>query len=611
MPSSFFINNGLTIFSFIYLILILIMFFLKNNTKNIKRKIYFIILVFILVTICLYFAMLSIAKFNLSIATNIGRALAFILFIWIFLIILYLSIAFNSEEENKVYFEKKRITILVILSLYVVITGIFCITGSFDVIVFNSKNLYYFTGSLSYLYKYFSLTVLFVNIFQILRFRKKMEIKNIIFFLVSLALCLIPLAISFVFKEPINDIIYIQIVFAMFLFLSVEDQDKLLLEEYNESSRKVKELNNLKREFIDNISYQLKSLMNTIIGHSDSILKDNNITSSKITNDFSFITKSSYELFELINAIVDISKVEDDNDEIESGNYKLDTIIFDINSKASIKLKNKDITFTINVNENCPNELYGDYLKLNKIINNIISNAIKYTIQGEINFDIKYFIEKEDCNFIFTIKHPGHEMSVDEFNKSFDDLVKEASENKNAIDSNSLNIIVAKKLIEKFGGTIEFINKIGMGTQYIIKIKQKINGEETIGNIKEKIINRYTVINTKHDYTGKKALIINDTNSTNVVLEKLLNEYNISVDKKSKLVKNVLNNDYDVIFIKNSLLDDYFKSNDYETNKNVPVISLFSRNNSNKKNNKCYSNLNCPINNDKLKILINKLFSDK
>ena len=110
-------------------------------------------------------------------------------------------------------------------------------------------------------------------------------------------------------------------------------------------------------------------------------------------------------------------------------------------------------------------------------------------------------IDSINSEFTFWIKNSGHTMTVDNFNKSINDIVKLSNENDYQIDSNSINVIVAKNLIDKIGASIEFINEAGKGTQYIIKLKQKVNSEERLGNIREKI---QTIHNSNYQIKKKQ-----------------------------------------------------------------------------------------------------------
>ena len=142
------------------------------------------------------------------------------------------------------------------------------------------------------------------------------------------------------------------------------------------------------------------------------------------------------------------------------------------NYKKNINKEN--IVFTINANSNCPNDLFGDPYKISKILNVVLSNAIKNTEYGEISLNVSSsVVDAENHEFTFHIKNTGHAMKIENFERNFDELMRLNSKENNDIDADTLKIIAAKGLLNILGGKIDFINQTGQGTQYIIKINQK------------------------------------------------------------------------------------------------------------------------------------------
>ena len=206
-------------------------------------------------------------------------------------------------------------------------------------------------------------------------------------------------------------------------------------------------------------------------------------------------------------------------------------------------------------------------------------------------------------------------MSVENFNKSLNDIVKLSNENNYQIDSNSLNIIIAKNLIDKMGGTIEFINETGKGTQYIVKFKQKINGEEILGNIREKI---QTIHNNNYkikNLLGKRVLIIDDKNISMVILERLLVQYNVMIDKclnPKDSVDLIVNNNYDIVFLEHSMNDmsgeEVINRLNATGNKIPFIVGIISDDSSLSNDNDYNALLKNPIEFKDLNMIINSVF---
>ena len=172
-------------------------------------------------------------------------------------------------------------------------------------------------------------------------------------------------------------------------------------------------------------------------------------------------------------------------------------------------------------------------------------------------------------------------MKVEDFNRDFENLIKLKYDEKKNIDAEILKMIIAKALIELMNGTIEFINEENKGTQYIIKIKQKITSENVLGNIKEKIQLDNSIRTQIIDLTNKNALIIDDKKINLMLLKTLLNKNNINIEtieKNNELNENIIDKKYDLIFV--NYESETINSNDIinklkiSKSKDAPIVSL-------------------------------------
>ena len=188
------------------------------------------------------------------------------------------------------------------------------------------------------------------------------------------------------------------------------------------------------------------------------------------------------------------------------------------------------------------------------------------------------------------------------------------NDNKAQISADVLNLIVAKGLLELIGGSVEFINEAGKGTQYVIKLKQKLYGQNRLGNIREKIQTKHSLTHNVHSLVGKKVLIIDESKVNIVVLERLLNQYNISIDTSlnpREGIDLVGNNNYDFIIVNHNMEDmsgeDVVKKLNSTGNRVPVIIGLITKANEIKD---IYDYmLNCPIEFRELNKIINNIFN--
>ena len=607
---------GIGIVSLVYVCLVSVMFFMKGRIKRISSKFFSAFLILTIFTILVYVISGIISLNNYELAQIFGRFTVFIFTSWEIMLIVYLFIVFKNEKFNKEFFKIHKKKFLIYSIIIIIVNLVLSFVLPFEYKSFESKTSYGMSGVLTIYYNVLGVLAYCVCSYLLIKNGNNVDkLTKILFFL-----CILFLFGSYIFEffinESLNKIPFIISSIIMFLYLSLESQDALLLDEYNESVIAEGEISQLKSDFIMNMSHQLRSPMNSILGFTDSLLLSDNISINNLKEDTESIKISSRKLLELINSIIDLSKLENNNEIISSNNYKLENIVYDISSNMNAQILKENLNFSINANEDCFNDLIGDDKIISKIIKILLKNAIDHTEYGEVSLNISSVkIDSLNAEFTYLIKNSGHTMSVENFNKSLNDIVKLSNENNYQIDSNSLNIIIAKNLIDKMGGTIEFINETGKGTQYIVKFKQKINGEEILGNIREKI---QTIHNNNYkikNLLGKRVLIIDDKNISMVILERLLVQYNVMIDKclnPKDSVDLIVNNNYDIVFLEHSMNDmsgeEVINRLNATGNKIPFIVGIISDDSSLSNDNDYNALLKNPIEFKDLNMIINSVF---
>lgn len=616
MGDDLLIVSGIGIVSFVYVCVVSIMFFLKKSSRRISSKIFSYFLVLSVIFILLYIVLGIVSFYNIEFSQIFGRFVVFMFTLWETMLISYLFFTFRGEKGNQEFLAKSKKNYILFASAVTLINLILSFVLPFEYKPLESRNSYGFSGILTIYYNALGVLAYCVCLYLIVKNRKRVDKLTKILFLVCIIFLVLSYVFEFVMNESLNKIPFIITTIVMFLYLSMESQDALLLDEYNESVKTESEVSQLKSDFIMNMSYELRSPMNAILGFTDSLLLKDTISVDDLKEDTESIIMSSKKLLELINSIIDLSKIDSNNDVINMRDYKLENIIYDISSNINAYVTKDNLLFNINADENCLNNLYGDDHNIAKILNIIIKNAVDHTNYGEVSLNISCVkADSNNAEFTFLVKNSGHTMSIENFNKSFNDIVKLSNDSNYKIDSNTINLLVAKNLIDKIGASIEFINETGKGTQYIIKIKQKVNDENVIGNIREKI---QTIHNSSYqvlDYTGKKVLIVDDKNISMVVLQRLLKGYNVTIDtclNPKDSIDLIINNNYDLVFIENSMDDmsgeDVINRVNATGNKLPFVVGIVNDRTSLNKDNEYSDILNNPIEFKKLNRIVNSAF---
>ena len=592
-------TNAMTIVSFLYLILVFIFYNLKGKNEKVTSKIFVSVIYFTFILCILFSVWVFLAVTDNNLKFLIGRITTFGFMLWDIILLFYITFLPKDNEKNIEFFKKNKVKVIV----GGIVVFVLCLTLSFildiDIYQTDIRKTFHMGGTLSIAEQCIRNFVVIYAFIIIIKNGKKIESITKVLFGVLMGICVIQVIQVLFGPFKLNDDILINVMTIFFMYLSVESQDKLLLAEYNESVKKSREFNELKSNFMKNISHQIRTPMSIIVGMSEHIIIDNDITEEEVRENTLYVKNASDSLLNLINSIFDLSRIESNKDIINIDNYCLDSVIFDISSNINSKLK-ENLVFTINADEICPNDLVGDGHKLCKILNIFLMNAINHTEYGEVSLNVSCTqIDSLNYELTFLIKNSGHSMSNEMFNTSFEDIV----EMKN-IDHNTINLVVAKSLLDMIGGSIEFINETGKGTQYIIKLKQKLSSQNKLGNIKEKIQTNYDLSHRIVNLLGKKVLIVDDDKTNIELLSKYLSQYNLIIDSTFEIsdCNNLIkNNNYDIVFI-NAKFDGIDLSN-----KDIKVIGLVDKINDGKSNN-YYDKLNTPFEFRDVNKIINNIY---
>ncbi|MCL2284483.1 MAG: response regulator [Fibromonadales bacterium] len=278
-----------------------------------------------------------------------------------------------------------------------------------------------------------------------------------------------------------------------------------------------------KSDFLMKTSNEIRFPLNAIMGFNDLILDKKHLDEDVFENA-SKIRDSSAALLGIINDILDFSKIESGNLEIVPVKYELTNLINGVISSNIINMESKPIKFNLEIDPDLPGNLFGDEFRLKQIFNNILSNAFKNTKNGNIKWDINFERDGGDLWLISKIQDSGVGIKKEDLKNLFSD---------------SMGLVITKKIINMMGGTIDVESEYGKGSLFTIKIKQQIQSETTID---KKIIDDFKNFDTlasKDERNAKPVynqmpyatvLLVDDMAWNLEVAQGLMRRYGMKID---------------------------------------------------------------------------------
>ena len=301
-----------------------------------------------------------------------------------------------------------------------------------------------------------------------------------------------------------------------------------------------KKANESKTEFLATVSHQIRTPMTAIMGLSEDILTEN--LDKSVKEDITDIHNASENILNIIDGLLDIEKVESGKITVDKHEYNIDKIIKDVYTMAEHAIQNKDIRIKLKVNKNIPSCLLGDSGKINQILTNLMSNAIKFTDQGSIIIGVDCERANSKAKLTIYIQDSGIGMTSDEIDR----VIKNKEPNK--------GLTITSKLVKALKGQMDIYSKEGIGTRITVTLTQDIVSDQPIGNINDDTKLSDELVK----FEGKKVLLVDDDKISLKVTIKFLSKYGIitkSVMSGKEALKEIKKDTYDLILLDQKMPD--------------------------------------------------------
>lgn len=516
-------SSSFIICSMFYSALLLIVFYSKRRLNTLENKVYskLIMINFISLILEFFCYLITLNQEEFPILTSIiNKTYLVFLLTWLTLFAYYTFLVSFKKRINLRFNNKE---------LYKKIRGIFTkiyLIAAFALLVLP---LYYNNADLNSVYSYgpgsllctimSSICILASLLFMLIGHKNIQRNK---FIPLIGYIIMFPIVIYIQYKHP--ELLLttpVETFITFLLYFTIENPDLKIIDELSDAKQRAEEANRAKTKFLYEISHEIRTPLTTIIGFTDS-LSDRKLD-KEAKNDLANISSSVTNLLQVVNGILDISKLDSKKINIVKKRYDLSAMLEElVDFSKEVMAKNK-VELRTCFDTTLPEALYGDYVILRQILLNLLANSIERTKIGYIEFNVTSVNKNNICRLIISLEDTGGTIKKEKLEKIFIDKENSNIE-EDLLEGVTSSLVTTKKLVDLMDGTIVAQNVYGRGCKYTVSIDQEI-----VYMTKNTILENKETEEIK-DIGDKRILIVDDNKLNIKVAERLLKSYNVEVE---------------------------------------------------------------------------------
>jgi|GEM_PF-404311 len=366
------------------------------------------------------------------------------------------------------------------------------------------------------------------------------------------------------------DVVFVRIQHEYSNIVVLYSQDLRPIKDAMEREREAAEESQAKTQFLARMSHEIRTPMNSVMGIAEIELQKS-IHSISTVDAFQRIYNSSKLLLSIINDILDLSKVEAGKMEIIPAMYETASLIADIVQLNIMYIGSKKIEFELEVDERLPIFLVGDELRIKQILNNLLSNAFKYTSTGEVKLMIKTGETTEDGSImlVISVSDTGQGISKEQIDKMFSiEYTRFNLEQNREIEGSGLGMSITYSLVKMMEGDIKVESEPNKGSTFIVSLPQKKKDAQVLGKEAAKSLQNFdsskiylkkSILVSHEPMPYGRVLAVDDIETNLHVIKGMLEPYKLKVDVvesgKEAIAKIEDGQIYDIIFMDHMMPD--------------------------------------------------------
>lgn len=533
-----------SICSFIFVLMFIIFYFSKERLNTLDTKMYSYILVTNIIGIMIdvfgYF-IFKIYGSESFISIMVSKFYLAYYFLWAYFFLLYIFVISFREKSEYLLQKKFTKTIIILTSLFICL-----IILIMPIQITYEDNVAYSSGlSVNMVY---GLCFIMVGImlYCLLKNFKKISTKEYIPLLTFMVLSTFCMIIQKTYPE-ITLMLMCHSIVTSLMYFTIENPDVKMVKELEVAKNEAEKANHAKSEFLSSMSHELRTPLNAIVCFSELLESKEGLDSE--SKDFARdIVSASHNLLDLVNGVLDISKIEAGKMELINKEYNSFELFNSLSTMVIPRIGDKPIDFKTVIASDIPPVLKGDTGKLKQIILNLLTNAVKYTDKGFIKYRVECIndYKNNQTKLIITVTDTGRGIKKEDIDRLFKKFERLEEDRNTSIEGTGLGLAITESLAELMGGKITVISDYGKGSTFkFVVVEEIVNKESNL------VVNEQTTLNYE-TFEGKKVLVVDDSKLNLKVAENVLKNFKVSTETVTsglECLSCVKSKKYDIIFM--------------------------------------------------------------